>query len=186
MSVASQQQIRLESELEARTHENAPSGSNTMQLDSISEDLNLDSHDTDEVETDKPMSDLETKIQEFLRREWEKAKTTLPKLSGFSGKAVALDRKMWRTWKFSTLDPFLQSSSIPSDIEYLMGSVDIYVFCPHTFWPHYMSAHVMRCPACKSSDGIAFDGWSDNIREVIDLSTKSYIISRRYRHRNLW
>jgi hypothetical protein len=141
-----------------------------------SNDLILDT-ETSELESDST-------VAKYIHEVWEKKKGTLPKLKGFKKVEGTLDRSVWPSWKFSTPDPFLRRVGFHKEVEFLVGCVDVYVFCPHTFWPHFMSSHTMTCPACKSTEGISFHGWNHTIRKVIDIASNRYIISRRYRHRN--
>ena len=131
-----------------------------------------------------PDQEVDLAAQSFLRLEWERRKKTLPTLKHFKRAEWTLDRMLWPTWKFTTSDPYLQTQKFPSEIEYSLGSVDVYVFCPHTFWSHLLKDFVVRCPACGQSDGVALDGWNTTFREIVELGRNSYIISRRYRHRN--
>jgi hypothetical protein len=131
-----------------------------------------------------PEKQVELEIQSILRSEWERRKKTLPPIKNFRYAEGSLDRMLWPTWKFTTSDPYLQTQKFPTEIEYSLGSVDVFIFCPHTFWPHLLKNFILRCPACEKSDGLALDGWNTTFREIVDLGRNRFILSRRYRHRN--
>jgi hypothetical protein len=120
-------------------------------------------------ESNFPEQQAELEIQNILRSEWERRKKTLPTIKNFWYAEGSLDRMLWLTWKFTTSDPHLPTQKFPTEIEYSLGSVDVYVFCPHTFWPHLLKNFIIRCPACDKSDGLALDGWNATLREIVDL-----------------
>ena len=122
-------------------------------------------------------------LQNVLKKHWEEMKSTLPSFYANIRKGN-LDRKVWPSWKFNTPDPFLAGSGTPNAYELCLGSVEVYVWCPHTFWPQYLSDFVLKCVQCGSTNDVLLDGWSDSFRKVTGLTHTSYIISRRYKHMN--
>ena len=106
----------------------------------------------------------------------------LPILRGFNQRLSSLDQQEWPSWFYTNPDPSIYTGLPQDPASYIVACSKVYVFCSHTFWPHMMFAHKMRCPECGES-GVALDGWNDDFREVTGLSHNCYVKSRRYRHR---
>jgi hypothetical protein len=137
--------------------------------------------DIDERDT-RNENEAEEDVQQFLRKHWESQKETLPCMYGNTTRGT-LDRRIWSTWKFTTPDPFVVSPTMPSAFELSLGSVDVYVWCPHIFFQQYLSNFKLQCVRCGSSD-VTLDGWSDSFRKVVGLTKCAYMICRRYKHMN--
>jgi len=127
-------------------------------------------------------NEIDPTIESYLRDVWERQKNTLPPLSNFT-KDGELDRSKWPTWKFSTPDPYMDSLKKPTHLEMCIGSVDVYVWCPHTFFSHFLSNFDVKCVACGDSIHVTLNGWT-KFRTLVGISTNSYLICRRYKHVN--
>lgn len=122
-------------------------------------------------------------LLEYLNSVWEAKRTKLPTLRGLSQKSFALDKNLWPTWSYTNPDPSVHPDLPQTPISYSVAATKVYVLCPHTFWAHLLCDHSLVCPECGKS-GVALDGWTEGFREVTSLASRSFIKTRRYRHRD--
>ena len=139
--------------------------------------------DTVMVESD-PEYDDDTKLNiEWLTNLWQRRKTTLPKLYNFKySSESSLDRTKWPTWSFRI--PNALNSCVPEPTKFLLSSIEVYVLCPHTFFPHLANDFTLSCPSCGGGSDIHLNGWSNGARPIMTKSGIALLISRRYVHTN--
>jgi hypothetical protein len=139
----------------------------------------------DESEFVKGRLDIEVDpdIKDYLNEHWTYYKSTLPTLNRFLKREGALDRRIWPTWKFVTPDPYVDDMVTPKHLQLSIGSVEVHVWCPHTFFYHYLSGFIVKCVDCGGSSNVKMHGWT-GFQQLTGLTRSSFIISRRYRHVN--
>lgn len=118
---------------------------------------------------------LEPSVETFLKEYWSHFKATLPPINKFMKKEGVLNRDVWPTWRFVTPDPYMDEMVTPNNLALRIGSLTVYVWCPHT------SGYQVKCVNCGGSSNIQLHGWS-GFRQLMGLSDSCFLITRRYRH----
>jgi hypothetical protein len=119
----------------------------------------------------------------FLQEYWNHFKQNLPPFNKFMKKEGVLNRDIWSTWRFSTPDPYMDEMVTPNHLALSIGSVTVYVWCPHTFFSHFLSGYQVKCVKCGGNSNVQLHGWTD-FRQLTGLSDSNFLIARRYRHVN--